>query len=82
MNIELNENLSSTDRVMRIIAGVGICLSVLIAPLESTWIAVFSFAALYPLLSGMTAIDPVFAIVENVMLETKYENNVSASSAV
>jgi len=77
MKIELNENLSSTDRVMRIIAGIGICLSVLLAPLESTWIAVLSFAAMYPLLSGMTAIDPVLAIAENVIPEIEYANNVN-----
>ena len=81
MKIEINENLSSTDRVMRIIAGIGICLSVLLTPLESIWIAVLSFAAMYPLLSGMTAIDPVLAIVENVVPEIEYANKINSSSA-
>jgi len=81
MKIELNENLNSIDRVVRVIAGVGICLSVLLAPLESTWIAVFSFAAMYPLLSGMTAIDPVFALAENIIPEIEYSNNINTSNA-
>lgn len=82
MKIEIHENLTTTDRVMRIIAGIGICLSVLLAPLESSWIAILSFAAMYPLLSGMTAIDPIFAVAENVIPEMKYSSDVNPSSAV
>jgi len=77
MKIEIHENLATTDRIMRIIAGIGICITVLVVPLETTWIAVLSFAAMYPLLSGMTAIDPLFALAENVIPEMKYASDVN-----
>ena len=76
MKIEIHENLTTTDRIMRIIAGIGICLTVLVAPLETIWIAILSLAAIYPLLSGMTAIDPLFAFAENVIPEIKYASDV------
>lgn len=69
MTITLNENLTTVDRTLRIIIGIGICLAMLLMPFESAWIAALSFGAMYPLLSGLTAIDPLFALVENISPE-------------
>jgi len=73
MTFELNENLTAVDRTMRVIIGIGICLAILLMPFESAWIATFSIAAMYPLLSGLTAIDPLFAIVENISSDSLVE---------
>ena len=73
MTIELRENLTDLDRTMRVIIGIGICLAILLMPFESVWIATFSIAAMYPLLSGLTAIDPLFAIVENISSDSLVE---------
>ena len=66
MKISIHENLSNTDRTMRIVIGVCLTMSVLVMPYESAWIIAVTFAAMYPLLSGLTAIDPVLTVVENI----------------
>ena len=66
MKILLHENLTDFDRAMRLTIGVTMAISLLFVPLEGVWIAALASAAMYPLLSGLTAIDPLFAIAENI----------------
>lgn len=69
MKISIHENLSSFDRTMRIVIGVGLCMSILVMPYQAAWISALAFAAMYPLLSGLTAIDPFLALAENIALK-------------
>lgn len=55
------ENLGVIERTTRIIIGLTLTLSILIMPIGSAWIAAVAFAAIYPLLTGLTAVDPIFA---------------------
>ena len=69
MNIQQHENLGNIDRTMRIITGIALCLSILIMPFGAAWIAAIAFASMYPLLTGLIAIDPFLTIIESIKIK-------------
>ncbi|MDH5259320.1 MAG: DUF2892 domain-containing protein [Gammaproteobacteria bacterium] len=69
MKTLIRENISSVDRTIRIVIGTLMCMSILVMPYNSAWIASFAFAAMYPLLSGLTAVDPFLAVVNSISLK-------------
>ena len=68
--MKIHENLSSLDRSMRILVAITLGILSFLLPIDSMWIAAISLAAMYPLLSGITAIDPLFSLAENIAPET------------
>jgi len=75
MKMSQYENLSTFDRIMRVLIGIGLCLTILIMPLQAAWIAALSIAALYPMLTSLTAVDPFFAIVEKIAFRQAFLKN-------
>lgn len=61
-----SENVGTMDRTARLVIGLSLSLSLLVIPSSSAWIAAAAFAAAYPLVTGLTAIDPFLTLVENV----------------
>jgi len=66
MENALKENLGYTDRFTRISIGIALSMSILLMPYQAAWIAAAAFAAVYPLLTGLTAIDPVLKVAESI----------------
>ena len=67
MKISLQDNLSTVDRSFRIIIGFGLMLSIMLVPMQVELIAAIALTAIYPLLTGLMAIDPVVAVFENIL---------------
>ena len=65
MKLSIKENLSAFDQANRIMLGVAMTMSILLLPYESAWIAAVAIAATYPLVTGLTAIDPILSLIEN-----------------
>ena len=72
MKIRLEENLSHSDRATCIGVGTVLSLSLLVLPVSSTWLAFIALTAAYPMLSGLTGIDPIKAVFDNIKLNVTH----------
>ena len=63
------ENLGVYDRFTRISLGAMMALSVLVVPGQPLLIAALAIAASYPLMTGLTGMDPIVAIIERIHIK-------------
>jgi len=61
-----NENLNLKDRTTRVLIGCILAMTPLFIPENTAIFTAAVFAAIYPLLTGLTAIDPIFNLFSNV----------------
>ncbi|MDH5259399.1 MAG: hypothetical protein OEX07_15405 [Gammaproteobacteria bacterium] len=60
--------LRSTERFTRFVIGFGIIVSILFLPFTSNEIFMACVLAVYPLVTSLVALDPIFYVVEKVSL--------------
>lgn len=69
MKILLRESLGINGRAIQIAIGLVLSISLLLLPYPSGWIALVAFISTYPLMAGLTATDPVFALFKGLIVE-------------
>jgi len=65
MNLEYT--LRASERFTRLILGSCLVLSILVLPLSTSWIALISLIAFYPLLTALIAIDPYYLLIDHTL---------------
>lgn len=65
-----NYKLRDVERFTRFILGFGIVLSILVIPLTSAGIAAACALAVYPLVTSLVALDPVFYVLHQLTKQT------------
>jgi len=61
-----NENLNLKDRITRVLIGGILAMTPLYIPENTAIFTAAVFAAIYPLLTGLTAIDPILNSLSNI----------------
>jgi len=61
-----NENLNLKDRTTRVLIGCILAMTPLYIPENTAIFTAAVFAAIYPLLTGLTAKDPLLNLVSNI----------------
>jgi len=74
MYMETNYKLRNAERLTRLILGLGIVLSILVTPLTPMGIFIVFLLSIYPLVTSLIAIDPIFQLF-NKIANTEYEKN-------
>ena len=82
MTTVIEGNLTKLDRAMRIIIGISMCIAILLVPMQAAWIAALSIASLYPLMSGLTAIDPFLAVANSFLQRPVSNKSVTPTGAI
>ena len=59
MNKASVQNITNSDRVVRIVAGLGLALSVSLQPGPLRMAAILPLIAIYPLMTGVIGWDPI-----------------------
>jgi len=66
------ENISRADQTVRIAIAVAMSVSTLFAGMDTLTMALINMAALIPLISGITAIDPLRLALKTVKSKVTY----------
>ncbi len=69
MKMIAHKNLSSEDRVMRVIVGIALAMMPLYFADNVGIITATVFASMYPLFTALVATDPLVLIIENIKLK-------------
>ena len=72
--METNYKLRNAERLTRLVLGLGIVLSILVTPLTPMGIFIVFLLSIYPLVTSLIAIDPIFQLF-NKIANTEYEKN-------
>ena len=70
MKSTITENLNMKDRTTRIIIGIVLAMSPLYMPTSVALFTAAVFASIYPLLTGLTAIDPLLNMISNMKFKS------------
>jgi len=74
IHMETNYKLRNAERLTRLVLGLGIVLSILVTPLTPMGIFIVFLLSIYPLVTSLIAIDPIFQLF-NKIANTEYEKN-------
>jgi len=72
--METSYKLRNVERLTRLVLGLGIVLSILVTPLTPIGILIVFLLSIYPLVTSLVAIDPIFQLF-NKIANTEYEKN-------
>ena len=73
-HMETNYKLRNAERLTRLVLGLGIVLSILVTPLTPMGIFIVFLLSIYPLLTSLIAIDPIFRLISKTN-NSEYEKN-------
>lgn len=82
MNKSRIENITNTDRVIRIIAGLGLIYSVTLQTGALGLTALLPLIAIYPIITGVFGWDPVVKFISYRKLQSAKHYNGDASNAI
>jgi len=72
--METSYKLRNAERLTRLVLGLGIVLSILVTSLTPMGIFIVFLLSIYPLVTSLIAIDPIFQLF-NKIESTEYEKN-------
>ena len=67
--MSINYQLRNNERFTRFVIGFALVFSILIVPFTAEEIILVCVIAIYPLITSLIALDPVFYILDNIISE-------------
>jgi len=80
--METSYKLRNAERLTRLVLGLGIVLSILITPLTPMGIFVVFLLSIYPLVTSLIAIDPIFRLINKTYSSEDEKNDYSEENGV
>ena len=81
MNQENVYNIGNTERLMRVVLGVGLIFDVLHGTGPFGWAALIPLISIYPILTGFLGYDPIYGAVGYSSIRTGQKNGMVSTKA-